>query len=396
MSLNPLRLFTLMVMLATVALPPAPAAAVTSLSFGQERQLSANAVAPWTYRISVASNGFRYLAVWPEGKTSGGPGQVRGAIIEPNGTVVARMEILTSPYGIANAVVAWNGRSFFVIADYDPDGYYSRELFGKMVSSDGKVLSSEPILITQPGNTYKKVRPALAGNTGTNSFYVAWHATIPYIGHRSIFGAVVTKDGFVGPSTMLATPEFINAPPDNAAVVSDGTDFFAAWDERGHTPGCTCTMDQIYGTPVTAAGTPVVEGGAQITLSPYGAFYPSIASDGSQYLLAWGEGYGGAVRAARLTPAGMASGPAVAVSSTRHWYDMPTAAAWDGKSFLVAWRDAGGGSSAGRVGADGSLIDSAAVSIGSGVAPALAGLPPFGKGAAVFVNSTPRLRLWTQ
>lgn len=395
LSSHPLRLFTLMVVLATVAVPPAPAAAVTSLSFGPERQLSGNAVAQ--DRISVASNGSRYLAVWPEGATAGGPGQIRGALIEPDGTVAARIEILTNPYGTANPVVAWNGRSFFVVADYDVGGY-NRELFGKMVSSDG-IVSSQTVLVTRPGLPDYPVgntRPALAGNAGTNSFYVAWEAAAPYIGYRSIFGAVVTRDAVVGPPTMLATPEWVADPPVSAAVASDGNDFFVAWDEAGRTPGCTCLKHQIYGTPVTVAGTPVVEGGAQITFSANGATRASMTSDGSQYLVAWTEADGAPrfVRATRLTPAGIASGT-VDVAASGAWATT-TAAAWDGKSFLVAWRDTRGGSYGGRVGADGSLIDPAGVAIGSGVSPALAGSPPLGKGAAAYVNSTPRLRVWTQ
>jgi len=150
-----------------------------------------------------------------------------------------------------------------------------------------------------------------------------------------------------GASTSVATPhlgepfqitdEIVYGPSSRAqsqpAVASDGTDFLVAWADRYQS-----YYRIMRGSRVTAQGA-VLD---TVTISfGFGWDHPAVAFGGDQYLVAWetGDEYNLDIRGARVTSSGhtLDSVPISITSAGGH--QVLPAASCDGENFLVAWSD---------------------------------------------------------
>ncbi len=164
---------------------------------------------------------------------------------------------------------------------------------------------------------------------------------------------------------VLDSRPLVLSPPDlplvQASVASDGSDFLLTWlDARPGTPG------SIVANRVTASGV-VLDGSGFVVATgvggvdgPGGVRAPSVASNGSGYLLAWSDARTGDfdVYASRVTTSGQVQDTAGFVVTTGPGEQSGVQVASNGNEYLVAWRDAGAdGVYANRVGAAGNVLD---------------------------------------
>jgi VCBS repeat-containing protein len=205
------------------------------------------------------------------------------------------------------------------------------DVYGVLLSTAGAPQGSA-VLITQAGN--EQYAPAVAFD-GTN-YLVVWED------HRGatadIYGARVNTSG-----TVLDVPAFvISAAANNQmapAVAWNGTNYLVVWQDDRTTAG---TFD-VYGARVSAAGSVLDASGFVVSAATGLQQHPRVASDGTNWLVAYEDTRAGGaldIYATRVSAAGAvmdASG--IAVCTESHYQSRPTVA-WNGSTWAVIWSDA--------------------------------------------------------
>jgi hypothetical protein len=171
--------------------------------------------------------------------------------------------------------------------------------------------------------------PALAFD-GTR-FLVSW--TGP--SSSDILGARVDRAGALldGAAITVSTAANYQASP---AMAFDGTNYLVAWSDH-RSPNGT----DIYAARVNRRGVALDGSGIAISTAPNDQVEPSVAFDGTNYLVVWVDHRGAAPRVfgTRVSPAGAVSNPSgIAVSSASLGVDTP-AVAFNGSDYLVVWTD---------------------------------------------------------
>jgi hypothetical protein len=369
---------------------------------------------------AVAFGGTAFLVVWEDSQFAGS--QIRGARVDPAGAVLDPTAIQISTTVTDNddapAVTALGER--FLVGWYGssspgmPEGV---DALGARIDADGTG-RSEFVISATIGRSYQP-GSGMALSTGGSGFFAAWEDIRS--GPTALYGAEVTVEAVVrGPGTALA---WSADGQGQSAVAFDGTNHLVAFSDRR---GAVAARIDPAGRMLDPS--PIVldaSGGGQPSVAFDGTNYlvawsgpgfrvaavrvspdgyrigdpvemplpppydreqlhgPSVASNGSGFLVTWVETphSGGAVlRAARVTPDGGAAEP---VDVARAYYLGEPAVASDGSGYLVTWYD-GSVVRGGRVGADGSPLDPEGITISA--------LP--GYGGAVAWNGQRYLVAW--
>ncbi|MEN8164506.1 MAG: hypothetical protein ABFS37_10290 [Acidobacteriota bacterium] len=180
---------------------------------------------------------------------------------------------------------------------------------------------------------------------------------------KDVYGARIAEDG-----TILDPGGFlISDAPDNqyyTDVAFNGTHFLVVWSDYRNGDW------DIYGARVTPNATVLDPTGIQIYSAPNNQAYPSVASDGSGWLVSWGAIGEIEIRGARVAADGTPLDPSGIVISSgaeqRLWPDI----SFDGTNFFVAWQDTRSGTTTGdwaiygsRVTPAGTVLDPAGIAI---------------------------------
>jgi len=276
---------------------------------------------------AITFDGTNFLVVWEQDCDSV-TSLIRGARVSPAGQVLDSAFVVDSSSGAdvwfgptassdgTNSLVVWQD--------------FSRGLRGALVASDGSVVDTGIVLA-----------PAINAFEGPTSLYdgsdylVSWKAWSPV---DCILASRVSRAG-----VPLDTPGvYVCAPPrgftENPAVAFDGNRYFVTWDDDLY--GCP----NIYGARLTRQMSMLDTTGISISRSRGAAntqHDPSVAFDGSNFLVAWvdNRNMAGAIYAARvslggtnLDPAGI---PICTLASNRGYPSV----AFDGTNYLVTWAD---------------------------------------------------------
>jgi hypothetical protein len=316
--------------------------------------------------MGVAALADDFLVAWEDGRHADS-GVVYGARVLAADWSVEPPETVTDPGGFpisfsANAqqypavastgdviLVVWEDRRNLTTTDLDIYGV-------RLDPADGTVLDPDGIAIsTATGN---QTTPAVAASA--DGFLVAWADTRADGVNFDLFGARVDRangaviDGIddAGGIPICEQPDTQSKP----SVASDGTDFLVAWvDARNRsTTGADIYATRVSGDPLDIGAAAVLDGSTGLRLSDDTAYEnsPAVAAGAGRYLVAWEDYrngasyrldlYGNFVEAIDGTVSHPPSAPmsdggfAIIYQSDAQYRP---SVAFDGTRFLVAWED---------------------------------------------------------
>ena len=309
---------------------------------------------------SVAFDGTNYLVAWQDAR-SGTTADIYGARVNQAGAVLdaAGIPISTAANNQTVPSVAFGGTNYLVAWEDYRSG--NSDIYGARVSQAGAVLDPAGIGISTAAN-YQTV-PSVAFD-GTN-YLVAWQDTRSGVGNPDIYGARVSQAGVVLDLAGIAisTAAYYESAP---SVAFDGTNYLVAWED-----GRSGTNYDIYGARVSQAGAVLDPAGIAISTAASNQTVSSVTFGGTNYLVAWADlrvdGSTFDIYGARVNQAGVVLDLAgIAISTAANSQAAPSVA-FDGTNYLVAWQDARSGTTAdiygARVNQAGTVLDSAGIPI---------------------------------
>ncbi|WP_434384328.1 TolB family protein [Melittangium boletus] len=309
---------------------------------------------------AVAYNGSDFMVVWEDQRHGnvniyGSRVSATGVVRNPNGIAISTQASSQRTPRVArsgtDSLVVWHDTRASTIA-------------GARLSSTGAVLNPSDLLIAPMFNFTSDLSLA---SDGTN-FLVAW-ATYG-AGARSI-GIQATRVTSAGvPLDTPSLPISLSGNGQHQPVVAhDGTNFLVVWRDHRH------AGSDIYGVRVSETGAVLDSNG--IRLSPNSADQPSdpaVAHDGTNFLVVWAEYYGGmslGIRGVRVSAAGsVLDTPSIAITSQNAHLGRPSVA-YDGTNFLVVWEDYRNGMGdiyGARVSGAGTVLDTSGIAVTSDTA----------------------------
>lgn len=318
----------------------------------------------------AAFDGANYLVVWC-GPWYGSQDSIVATRVSQSGT-------LLDPGGIrigagAAPSVACDGSNYLVTWEQDSAIRCAR------VSAAGAVLDT-PTTVTSVHGT----APAVAFN-GTD-YLIAWGGQDLYAARVSTAGVVIDTGGIVV-SAAGGVQEF-------PSVACDGTNCLIAW--RDTRPGDCSGYSDIYGARVAASGAVLDPDGIAISEATFSQYYPAVAFDGANYLVAW-QDYRTTdfdIYAARVATSGAVLDPDGLPIATRAIYQRYPSLSFGQGSYLVTWESWDSVSSQGIWG---SRVQTSGVPRDTGfcIAPAGTGFAPVAFGAGKYCVSWRQSGIWT-
>ncbi len=282
----------------------------------------------------AASDGSSFLALWVQGPTTG-PRALYGTFVSaqgvasnPGGVVIAsdftdRADLALS-YASPGYLLAWTDTRHGGSVPYST-------IRAARISPQGIVLDAIPRVIA-PG-AHRQSAPSVAASAA--GYLVAWSdARHLDTTDLDIRGARVSPSGTLLDVDGLSISD-APGPQLQPSAASTGTGYYVAWeDARAGTAG------QVFGARVTAQGVVADAAGVRVAPAVSTAFAPSVASNGTDYFVAWEDrGVGGDsnIRGAHVSASNVVA-PSVTLCSAANAQLAPSAAS-NGNNYLVAWDD---------------------------------------------------------
>ena len=317
---------------------------------------------------AAAWDGTNFLVAWSDW-VSAVTWDLRAARVSPAGVVAD----LGSPIMVSAAAndqtdpaVAWDGTSFVVAWADRRSG--ANDIYASRVTSAGVAQDAGGIAVSTAAGEQVAPTLAAAGSTVLAAWGDSRGPGEDAYGARIDAGSVLDASGRI--LSTLASPQ--EAP----SVAWDGAGYLAVWQD-GRSPG----GDDVYAARAAADGTPLDGTGILVSAGAAPEAEPDVAWNGSSYLVVWQDyrsGTGYDVYAARVSPAGaLLDLGGIAVSTAVGDQTSPSVAS-DGTGFLVTWTDGRSGEDvyASRVDAAGTVLDAGGIAVstaaGAQRAPAVA------------------------
>jgi len=228
------------------------------------------------------------------------------------------------------------------------------------------LIDTTPINLVTVGGTYSSITSTAFAFGNTNGLLVFSEYNMT-TSHHELHGVLVNPDGTFSASFPIATDLSTHLNP---AVAFDGANFFVAWRQL---PSSGATIGSIYGVRVSPSGS--VGSPIAISTAPNGQSSPSVAFDGTNYLVAWldlrnqttptivpyPDIYGARVSTAGSLLDGPAASGGFVINGGGTLQRASPRVAFSGAEYLVAWTVLGYANSgspgvqAARVSTDGTL-----------------------------------------
>jgi hypothetical protein len=295
---------------------------------------------------AVAFDGTHYLVVWEDYRRHADGTQwtnLYGARLTRTGEVVEPEPFLISsaPSRQGAPSVAFNGTNFLVAWE-DMRGAQRYDVYAARVSPQGALLDPDGIPVAAAASDQRDPSVASDGD----GFLVAWHhernsADDAIPPSHDIHAARIDSNGVVLDPGALTVSSASGAQT-RPSVAFDGTNYLVAWEDKR-----AGNLD-VYAARVNTIGVVLDAGGIPVTTGPAREGAPSVSYGDGQYLVAWHDSrdadYTSAIFGARVTPLG-----AVVDAAGFRISDVPNPqvrprAAFGGGQFLVAWTDTSIGS----------------------------------------------------
>ncbi|KPJ72284.1 hypothetical protein AMJ52_06835 [candidate division TA06 bacterium DG_78] len=301
---------------------------------------------------AACSDGSNYLVAWQDRRSTAAlKYDIFAARIDQSGQVLDAAGIplrVKMPSQQSFPAAAFDGTNYFVVwQDYRSSSFpvLFSSIYGIRVNQSGGIIDSSAIAISDAPHT--QGGPAVAFD-GTN-YFVVWDD----IGEEVIvYGARVSQAGIVIDTQGIMIPGIPDLGACSPAIAFDGTNYLVVFtDKRGL---------YTYGTLVSPTGT--VFDPFQISQSIFVA-NPAVAFGDTNYLVVSDRGD---IYAARVTPSGIVLDEFV-VSAAPEVQCYPSVA-FDGTNFLVVWSDSRKGFDSldiygARVSSGGVVLDTAGIRI---------------------------------
>ena len=200
------------------------------------------------------------------------------------------------------------------------------------VSATGQAL--DPVGIPLVTGAGMQAFPAVAFD-GTN--YLAVWEDWRRGNYADICGARVTPSGAVlDPGGFVICSAFDDQW--RPSIAFDGTNYLVVWQDWRN------GIDfDVYGCRVTPEGTVLEPGGKALAQATYNQLTPRVAFGGSNYLLCWTDWFGAMdsshIRASRVSPSGTVLDPGGFLAPTGTRFQYNSCPAYDGSNYLVCWND---------------------------------------------------------
>jgi hypothetical protein len=324
---------------------------------------------------AVAWDGTNYLVVWADVRGTTGS-DIRAARVSPAGALVDATPIVVSAASADQTLpsVAFDGTNYLVVWQ-DQRVSADKDIRAARVTPAGVVLDLASIAISQPGN---QVNPSV-GFDGTN-YVVVWEDQRNQI--SDIWAARVSPAGALVSTFAVSTATGQQVQP--ALACAAGT-CLAAWrDQRNGGP-------DVYGARIGGSGV-LDPAGIAISRASSSQGLPAVAGDGTRFLVAWSDTRNGTsdVYGSRIGADGVVADPAGIAISTAPGAQQVTAAAHEGKYFLVVWEDGRSGTGfdvyGARVGGDAAILDPGGFLVEPGTSGGTVGLASDGVGRALVAS----------
>ena len=259
--------------------------------------------------------GVRAYVAWANNR------QIWGARFAPANPAGATLHVVTqSANPQQTPAIAWNGGEYLV-AWADARGGQFTTVYATRVLPDGTILDSGGIKIAASAATLEPISIASDGR----DFVVAWSEPATTTQHAAVRVARIRADG----TDLDPTGVTLAKDAYGAAVASDGNRYLVVWSQY--------TSPDVQAAFLSSAA--AVSPPFSVSSAPARELWPRVASNGSDYLVVWQDSRSGGadVDAARISGDGVVLDPAgIAVASTSDGEGWPAVAS-DGSDFLVAW-----------------------------------------------------------
>lgn len=273
----------------------------------------------------VAFGGGVHLVVWADYR-SGQPCEIYAARVTPTAQVLDPDGFLAGrgPNAHGPAVAFGDGVFLLVWHSYvAPKGVRAAR-----ITPGGDVLDTVPIVVSTRTKSYSS-GPAVTFN-GTD-FVVAWHDDRAESTLFRVYAARVTPGGVVrDPDGLAVSPRRCDWA--RKAIASGGGVSLVAWLDL------VSGRWELWGARIAPDGTVLDSAGIPIAPDSSGAWSPSIAFDGTNFLVTMSSTVSDDIHAAFVTPGGaVLDTPFVLlrIDDTQYTQDV----AFDGVNYLVVWED---------------------------------------------------------
>lgn len=281
---------------------------------------------------AVAFDGANYLVTWLDSRnTPGNPqsdtyldvyasliSEAEGAVLNPNGIPI-RTDNGPSIVHDGRTSIAFDGTGYLVAWPDHRSGTTVSNIYAARVSPVPSVLSE--ILVSS--QAHEEQEPAVASD-GTG-YMIVWRAYVSEAQRSDLFAVIADASGNVltDPPIVVAASAGYQATP---GIAWNGSHYLIAWAD---------TLNGISFARYTSSG--VLEGPASTSIAAGpGVNWPTVASDGSGFLIAWSKSNG--IHAGLVDPNGNVQSADIALSLTTNTQMYPVAA-FDGGKYVVAWEE---------------------------------------------------------
>jgi hypothetical protein len=291
----------------------------------------------------VAFNGTQYLVVWRDERQPAS-GDVFGARVTTSGVVL-------DPNGISISSIPNNQNDPAPRVAACGDTFlvvwnYQSPSSSKGSSVYGCRVGADGRVMDTSGILIASGSSAYANVAANESkWLVDWRSTL-LDSAGDIFGAFVSTNGEVASPGSFGICTAASSQS-VSSIASDGTNFFVAWHDYRN--GATRNWD-IYGTLVSSSGTIVSPGGMLIAGAKNEQWFPNVACNGSEYLVTWEDGRNEVtfltnsdIYGAWIDLSGALLNPNPIPICTAPGNQLDPAAAFDGTNGFVVWWDSRNG-----------------------------------------------------
>ena len=289
---------------------------------------------------AVAFDGTNYLVVWKDNRNGGIYGfdiygsrvSTSGNVVDPSGIPISNVTDeqtdVSLAFGDTNYLVVWQDDRDFVTSN--------RNIYGCRIDKNGNVLDASGIAISTASDTQQFGAVAF----GSTNYFVVWQDRRNYATSKwDIYGGRVGTDGSVIDASGILMSSSANEQWYSASAF-DGTNYLVVWMDSRNT---YTSGNDIYGIRVNSSGN-ILDTAIAISAASGSQNIPDVCFDGTNYLVVWEDNRnsgstGTDIYGARVSPAGVVLDTSgIAISTAADDQNDPSVA-FDGTNYLVAWED---------------------------------------------------------